>query len=69
MNTQQPYKVIVWGPGYLGQACIKQPLQRPEFELVGVLAYSESKNGKDAGELVCTTRLLENLHYTKENTF
>ncbi|ABB32457.1 hypothetical protein Gmet_2230 [Geobacter metallireducens GS-15] len=52
MRRETPYKVIVWAPGYLGTACIREILKRPEFELVGVLAYSESKNGKDVGELL-----------------
>ena len=49
---KKPYKVIVWGPGYMGSAVIKELLTRPEFELVGVLAYSDSKNGIDAGEML-----------------
>jgi len=49
---QQPYKIIAWGPGYLGSGVIKELLKRPEFELVGVLAYSESKNGMDIGEML-----------------
>ncbi|MBT3311469.1 MAG: hypothetical protein HN379_05695 [Desulfobacteraceae bacterium] len=49
---KKPYKVIVWGPGYMGSAVIKELLTRPEFELVGVLAYSDSKNGMDAGEML-----------------
>ena len=50
MNS--PYRVIVWGPGSVGVACIKSVLDRPEFELVGVLAYNPEKNGKDVGELI-----------------
>jgi 4-hydroxy-tetrahydrodipicolinate reductase len=49
---QDPYKVIVWAPGYLGSAVIKEILKRPEFELVGVLAYSDRKNGMDVGEML-----------------
>ena len=49
---QDPYKVIVWAPGYLGSAVIKEVLKRPEFELVGVLAYSDRKNGMDVGEML-----------------
>ncbi|NHN37305.1 hypothetical protein G8764_08385 [Pseudomaricurvus alcaniphilus] len=45
-----PYKVIVWGPGIVGNACLKEVLKKPELELVGVLAYSESKHGVDVGE-------------------
>src|SRR3990172_1562302 len=51
-DKMKPYKIIVWGPGYLGAACIKEVLHRPEFELVGVLAYNEEKNNKDIGELL-----------------
>jgi 4-hydroxy-tetrahydrodipicolinate reductase len=46
-----PYRVIVWGPGVLGNALIREMAKKPEFEIVGVLAYSEDKSGKDAGEL------------------
>ena len=40
---QDPYKVIVWAPGYLGSAVIKEVLKRPEFELVGVLAPARAR--------------------------
>lgn len=49
---QAPYKVIVWGPGTVGKACLRGILQSPAYELVGVLAYNQDKNGQDAGELV-----------------
>ncbi|MEQ8835247.1 MAG: hypothetical protein RID07_00410 [Lacipirellulaceae bacterium] len=45
------YKVIVWGPGAVGSACLRELYKRPEFEIVGVLAYSESKNGMDIGRI------------------
>lgn len=48
---EKPYRVVVWGPGGLGKVCIREIAERPEFELVGVLAYSEDKIGVDAGEL------------------
>ena len=44
------YKVIVWGPGIVGNACLKEVIKKSELELVGVLAYSDSKNGVDVGE-------------------
>jgi hypothetical protein len=47
-----PYRVVVWGPGQMGSAAIRELLRRQEFEIVGVLAFSESKNGVDVGELV-----------------
>ena len=49
---RKPYRVAVAGPGGLGAPSIREVLRLPEMELVGVLAYSPDKNGKDAGELV-----------------
>ena len=48
----KPYRVIVWGPGAMGCGTLRELIRRPEFEVVGVLAYSESKNGMDVGELI-----------------
>jgi len=45
-------KVIQWATGQLGAEALKTIIQRPEYELVGVLVYSDAKHGKDAGELV-----------------
>jgi 2,4-diaminopentanoate dehydrogenase len=49
---QDPYRVIVWGPGGIGRACLKQLVKRNDCEIVGVLAYSPDKDGKDVGELI-----------------
>jgi 4-hydroxy-tetrahydrodipicolinate reductase len=46
------YRVIVWGPGHIGGAALRELLLRPEFEVVGVKVYSESKDGVDIGTLV-----------------
>lgn len=48
----KPYRVIIWGPSNLGSACIREMLRRPDFELTGVLGFSEHKNGKDVGTLL-----------------
>jgi hypothetical protein len=48
----EPYKVIVWGPGTVGNACLRELLRSPAFEVVGVLGYSPEKAGKDIGELL-----------------
>lgn len=45
-----PYRVIVWGPGVVGNALLREIAKKPELELVGVLAYSPEKNGQDVGE-------------------
>ncbi|RHW28115.1 hypothetical protein D0Z08_03735 [Nocardioides immobilis] len=44
-----PIRVLVWGPGGLGNLAIREIMRLPEFELAGVLAYSADKNGVDAG--------------------
>lgn len=47
---KRPYRVIVWGPGIVGTAVLREILKKPELELVGVLAFNPDKNGKDVGE-------------------
>ena len=47
-----PYRIIVWGPSNLGNACIREILRLPDFELVGVLGYSANKDGKEIGALL-----------------
>lgn len=49
---RKPYRLMVWGPGRMGKMCIWEITQSPAFELVGVRAYSDSKHGVDAGELI-----------------
>jgi len=49
---REPFRVIVWGPGRLGAICIREITLNPALTLVGVRAYSESKNGVDAGTLI-----------------
>ena len=51
-QMRDPFRVIVWGPGRLGAICIREITLNPALELVGVRAYSEAKNGIDAGELI-----------------
>jgi hypothetical protein len=49
---RDPYRVIVWGPGAVGTAVLRLLHGRPEFELVGVLCHSPSKDGVDVGEYI-----------------
>ena len=46
-----PYRVIVWGPGYTGRQVLRELIKRPEFNVVGCLAYSQEKDGADVGVL------------------
>lgn len=45
------YRVIQWGTGNVGFHSLRHLIQHPDFELVGVHAHSESKQGKDAAKL------------------
>ena len=48
--STKPYRLLVWGPGGLGRVAIKEIALKPEFELVGVLAFAEG-NGKQLDDL------------------
>jgi hypothetical protein len=52
MSRTDPFRVVVWGPGVLGRALLREIVAKPELELVGVLAYNPDKDGKDVGELL-----------------
>ena len=52
MGRTEPYKVILWAPGYTGTQALREIARLPELELVGCLAYSESKAGRDAMDLI-----------------
>lgn len=47
-----PYKVIVWGTGFVGKMVIREILDHPEFELAGTVVHDLAKDGLDVGELV-----------------
>ena len=45
------YRVVQWATGNVGQRALRAVLDRDEFELVGVHAFSPEKVGQDAGTL------------------
>ena len=45
------YKIIEWGPGFIGTRAIKYIIEHPMLELAGVKCFSDSKDGTDAGTL------------------
>jgi 4-hydroxy-tetrahydrodipicolinate reductase len=47
-----PYRVIQWATGAVGSNQLREVIQNPDFELVGLYVYSEEKEGKDAGVIV-----------------
>ncbi|MDP6242964.1 MAG: dihydrodipicolinate reductase, partial [Myxococcota bacterium] len=48
----EKYRVIQWATGVVGSAALKGILRHPQLELVGVKVYSDSKAGRDAGEII-----------------
>ena len=44
-------RVVQWATGGVGIWSLREIIDRPDLELVGVLVYSDDKDGKDAGEL------------------
>ena len=48
---QDKYRVIQWATGNVGKVSIRQFVENPSFELVGILVTNPDKVGKDAGEL------------------
>jgi hypothetical protein len=45
-------RVIQWATGGVGRAAIEGVLRHPELELVGCWVHSDSKNGRDVGEIL-----------------
>jgi hypothetical protein len=66
---RKPYRVIVWGPGGVGRACLRQLIDRKDCEIVGVLAYSAAKNGKDVGDLIGHAPIGVRVTTNKEDIF
>jgi len=46
-----PYRVVQWATGNIGLRALQAVIEHPDLELVGLFVYSESKVGRDAGEL------------------
>jgi 4-hydroxy-tetrahydrodipicolinate reductase len=49
--ARRPIRVVQWATGTVGAFAMRGVIQHPDMELVGVRVYSETKEGKDAGEL------------------
>lgn len=66
---EAPYKVVVWGPGVLGTLLLHEIGKLPELELVGVLAYSEAKDGVDVGTYLGRDAIGVSMTTDKEHIF
>ena len=51
-NGSVAIRVVQWATGGVGKAAIEGVLAHPDLELVGAWVHSDSKHGKDVGELV-----------------
>ena len=52
MHNTSPYRVVQWTTGNVGKSSVQAITANPTFELVGCYAWSDSKSGRDVGELV-----------------
>ncbi|MFT3928976.1 MAG: hypothetical protein QM709_01660 [Spongiibacteraceae bacterium] len=50
-NAKKIYRVVQWATGNIGTRSLRTVIEHPQLQLVGLLVHSESKAGKDAGEL------------------
>lgn len=48
---EKPIRVIQWATGSIGKFTITACHQNPAYEIVGCYVHSESKGGRDAGEI------------------
>ena len=44
-------RVVQWATGAVGRAALRELIENPGFQLIGVLVYEPAKSGLDAGEL------------------
>jgi len=45
-------KIIVWGTGYVGKMVLRDLVDHPRFEVVGVVVNNPDKHGVDVGTLI-----------------
>ncbi len=47
-----PYRIVQWTTGNVGKSSVRAITANPDYELVGLFAWSDDKVGRDVGELV-----------------
>ncbi len=50
-DAKKIYRVVQWATGNIGTRSLRTVIEHPQLQLAGLLVHSESKEGKDAGEL------------------
>ena len=44
-------RVVQWATGSIGKTCLRQVIEHPDLELVGLYVHSDKKAGRDAGDI------------------
>lgn len=50
--SARPLRIVQWTTGKVATQSVKAILDRPDFELVGLYAFSKEKAGQDVGDLI-----------------
>jgi 4-hydroxy-tetrahydrodipicolinate reductase len=50
-TSRKRYSVVQWATGNVGSRALRRAIEHPDLDLIGVWVHSDSKVGKDAGEL------------------
>jgi len=50
-GAARTYRVVQWATGNIGRRSLRAVIEHPNLELVGLYVYSDTKAGRDAGEL------------------
>ncbi|MFL0179898.1 dihydrodipicolinate reductase [Mycobacterium sp. SMC-15] len=50
-SPASPYRVVQWTTGNVGRSSVRAIAGNPNYDLVGLFAWSDDKVGRDAGEL------------------
>ena len=53
----RPYRVIVWGTGFVGAKVLRNLITHPAYDVVGVIVNDVEKVGRDIGELTGLPRV------------
>lgn len=50
-SAGEPYRVVQWATGNVGTRALRCVIEHPRLRLAGLYVHSETKQGRDAGEL------------------
>lgn len=50
-EVRRPYRVVQWATGNIGTRALRAVIDHPDLTLAGLYVHSDTKSGRDAGEL------------------